>query len=123
MGSGSVYYGTKARIDGSTVSFDDGATHHLVELFKQEALREWVDRVFPLGLEDWFALGQYDWLDAIRHHRAPESSGEEGLANLAASFAILESSHAGRPVSFDEVLRGTLRDFQKPIDDALEKLE
>ena len=121
-GSGSVYYGSKARIDGPTVSID-GKKEKLVDLFKREAPKDWIDRVFPGGIEDWFALGQRDWLEAIRHHRAPESSGEEGLADLAASFAILESAHAGRRVSFNEVLNGTLCDFQKPIDDALERQE
>jgi predicted dehydrogenase len=120
VGSGSVFYGTKSRVDGSVVFIEGEGSHQLVELFKREAPSTLVEQAFPKGIDDWFALGQRDWLEAIRHDRAPESSGEEGLADLAAAFAILESAHAGRQVSFDEVLSGKLRDFQKPIDDALE---
>jgi predicted dehydrogenase len=72
---------------------------------------------FPLGLSDDFALNQHDWLEAIRHKREPETSGREGLRDLAAAFAVLESGRAGRTVEVDEVLSGELREHQRPIDE------
>ncbi|MBI3468623.1 MAG: gfo/Idh/MocA family oxidoreductase, partial [Planctomycetes bacterium] len=71
---------------------------------------------FPLGLDDSFALNQYDWLSAVRDRRDPETSGREGLRDLAAAYAILESAHARRTVAVEEVLSGELREFQRPID-------
>jgi predicted dehydrogenase len=111
-GSGSVYYGTRARVDGGQVAFDDGSSEDLVELYFREEDRAELDRRFPRGVTDWFALGQHDWLEAIRHGRSPEVSGEEGLRDLAATLAILESSQAGRRVTVDEVLSGRLSAFQ-----------
>ena len=43
-----------------------------------------------------FALAQLDWLEAIKSGGQPETSGREGLLDLACSFGIVESSHAGR---------------------------
>ena len=68
-------------------------------------------------MTDAFALNQFDWLQAIRDEREAETSGREGLRDLAASFAVLESSLALRTVAVDEVLHGELREYQRPIDE------
>jgi 1,5-anhydro-D-fructose reductase (1,5-anhydro-D-mannitol-forming) len=41
----------------------------------------------------------------------------EGLLDLAAAFAILESSALGRTVSLREVLDGSADAYQRPIDE------
>lgn len=110
--SGSVWYGTGGRVSGDMVSLDDGTTQRLEELYQRGADDERRGRDFPLGLSDSFALAQYDWLDAVRRRRAPETSGWEGLADLAAAYAILESAHAGRRVAVADVLRGSVAECQ-----------
>ena len=55
--------------------------------------------------------------DANRNGTQPETSGREGLLDLACSFGIVESSQAGRKVSVEEIADGSLRDYQKPIDE------
>lgn len=117
VGAGTVYYGSKASTTGGEVTLDGGETHSLEELFKAKAPGDLQTSLFPLGLQDSFALNQYDWLAAIRDHRPPETSGEEGLRDLATAFAILESHAAGRTVEVAEVLDGSLRTFQRPIDE------
>jgi hypothetical protein len=72
--------------------------------------------LFPFGLTDSFALGQYDWLCAIRDGQQPETSGWEGLRDLAAAYAIVESAHVGRRVAVDDVFEGRVREFQRGID-------
>jgi predicted dehydrogenase len=115
MGSGSVLYGSKGKVDGEEVTFDDGTRGNLLQLYQSAPD---VQPILP-GVNDWFALGQHDWLRAILDGVEPISSGEEGLMNLAASLAILESSLAGRTVDFDEVWEGRLHAYQDPIDRAL----
>jgi hypothetical protein len=39
------------------------------------------------------------------------------LRDLAAAFSTLESSLARRTVDVEEVLRGDLREYQRPIDE------
>ena len=43
-------------------------------------------------------------------------SGEEGLRDLAASYTIAESSLAGHPVAFEDVLTGRVAGYQAEID-------
>jgi predicted dehydrogenase len=117
VGQGTVYYGSGARVTGDDATLDDGTRASLAELYRTQADPSLQAAQFPLGLEDSFALSQHDWLEAIRHSRQPETSGREGLRDLAAAFAILESSRAGRAVELEEVLNGTLRDYQRPIDE------
>ena len=117
-GNGVVYYGDRGSVTGSQVTFDGGETADLGTLYRGGANTGEQQRLFPLGLEDSFALSQLDWLDAVRRRRPPETSGREGLADLAAAFAILESAQAGRRVEVAEVQSGELREYQRPIDAA-----
>jgi predicted dehydrogenase len=114
VGDGSVYYGSKARVSGSKVTFDDRAAD-LSALYREHASAELQRRDFPLGLDDSFALAQLDWLEAVCQRRQPQTRGLEGLRDLAAAFAIVESAQAGRRVEVAEVLDGSLREYQRPI--------
>jgi hypothetical protein len=66
-------------------------------------------------LTDSFALQQYDWLKAVESHTQPETDGNEGLRDLAASFAMIESSRLGRTVALDDVLSGRVEGYQSEI--------
>jgi predicted dehydrogenase len=113
-----LMYGSKGSLQGDTFVLDDGSAGSLSERFLVEADAAQRERFFPSGVRDPFALNQYDWLKALEdssHH--PETDGRQGLHDLAASYAILESSLARRTVTFDEVLSGEVDDYQRPIDE------
>ncbi|MCA9120095.1 MAG: Gfo/Idh/MocA family oxidoreductase [Planctomycetaceae bacterium] len=116
QGRGIVYYGTAGSVVGNEIARDDGTHDELSSVYERQCEPIRQQRHFPLGLTDAFALNQLDWLQAISEKRAPETSGREGLRDLAASFAVLESSLAKRTVEVDEVLSGALRKYQQPID-------
>lgn len=113
---GSAIYGDRGCLTGTTLVRDGGARVEARTLFDAEAGDEARERFFPLGLTDSFALLQRDWLRAIRAGRQPETSGREGLRDLATAFAIMESATAGGPVAVADVLAGRVRDYQAPID-------
>lgn len=117
LGSGDVLYGSAGRVTGSQVTLADGSTAELAHLYEEhgDAARKAHD--FPRGLTDRFALTQHEWLAAVRERRQPETSGREGLADLACAYAILESAQAGRCVSVDEVAAGAVCDYQRPLDE------
>lgn len=119
MGSGAVYYGEKARVDGTSLRVEGSDEEDLVMRYRREADGREAERRFPRGLDDWFALGQLDWMEAIFEKRSPEVDGREGLLDLACAVAILESSKVGRRVHIDEVLSGELREYQRSIDAVL----
>ncbi|MBS0209699.1 MAG: Gfo/Idh/MocA family oxidoreductase [Planctomycetes bacterium] len=115
-GGGTIYYGSQGRVTGDHVVLADGSHRSLAALYRQHAPAQRQAQEFPFGLDDSFALAQHDWLDAIRQRREPLTSGREGMRDLAAAFALIESATAGRRVTLDEVLSGTLREYQRPID-------
>jgi predicted dehydrogenase len=116
MPDGLVLYGTRGCLKGGTLTLDDGASQSAAELFAAQADQQTVDRYFPHGLRDTFALGLLDFRNAIRAGRDPEASGREGLFDLAAAYAICESAALGRPVSVQDVLGGRIGNYQAEID-------
>lgn len=115
-GEGTVWYGRGGRVGGTTVQLTGQPPQELADLYAERAPPALRAGHFPLGLTNSFALTQHDWLEAIRHGREPETSGRQGLRDLAAAYSILESAHARRTVEVEEVLDGALREFQRPID-------
>jgi len=116
-GSGDVYYASAGRISGEEVTLEDGTTANLAELYEHECPADRKARDFPLGLTDTFALAHYEWLQAVRERRPPETSGRDALASLACAFAVLEAAEAVRRVEVEEVSSGALEAYQRTIDD------
>ncbi|MBL8792539.1 MAG: Gfo/Idh/MocA family oxidoreductase [Planctomycetia bacterium] len=112
-----AFYGSRGCVKGGQLIMDGGTHLPLLEHFEKELdaarRRTW----FPLDLRDPFAILQWQWLEGIRAgDQDPETSGAEGLRDLAAAYAILESSVAGRPVTPDAVLAGTVDAYQRELD-------
>ena len=119
VGEGPVFYGSSGRVSGDLLHIDgESDPQSLSARYLADCPDELRQNHFPLGSEltDDFALNQHDWLEAIRHGRTSETSGEEGLRDLACAYAVVESDKAGRRVSVDEILNGNLRDYQQVID-------
>ena len=85
------------------------------------------DHFFPTRMAvgdsavDWklLAIELHELADAILSHKPVEVDGLEGLKDVAAVYAICESSLAGRAVSMAEVESGQLYTYQADIDAAL----
>jgi predicted dehydrogenase len=114
---GLIYYASGGSAVRDEVTWEDGTKTSLEAIYRLACSPQEQARHFPLGLSDSFALNQHDWLESIRHLRPPETSGREGLRDLAVAFAVLESSTSGRRVTVDEVESGELREYQRPIDE------
>jgi predicted dehydrogenase len=66
------------------------------------------------------AVEYADFAGAIRAEHPPEVDAEQGARSVAVSYALLESSAIGRPVTVAEVLAGELGSYQQSIDEGLE---
>jgi 1,5-anhydro-D-fructose reductase (1,5-anhydro-D-mannitol-forming) len=110
-----ILYGSRGCIKGEALLLDGEAPTTLNEYFAQHGAAD-AERLFPLGLTDQFSLLLRDWLRSIRDGQPAETGGEEGLRDLAASFAIVEASQAGRSVTLDEVLSGAVDGYQRELD-------
>lgn len=112
-----AFYGTEGAIVGGQLHAPSGTSANLVELYQQEITSEERDRHFPLGLTDGFAIQGLDFLTAIKEQGQIETSGHEGLMDLACSFAMIESSHLKRQVTLDEILNNSADVYQREIDE------
>lgn len=114
--SGLNLFGSKGSIRGDVLHLDGQPPTTLNEYFAANAGAD-AEKLFPLGLSDSFALLYESWLGGIRDGKPAETSGVEGLHDLAASFAIVEASQAGRSVRLSEVLDGSVDAYQRDLDE------
>jgi predicted dehydrogenase len=108
-------YGTKGCIKRDVIIMNDGTRMDLAPLFEIAASQEVKEKFFPYGLKDPMALETLDFIQGIKEGRDMETSGLEGLKDLAASFAMLESSLAKAHVKVEEVERGKLARYEEEI--------
>ncbi|MCB0064592.1 MAG: hypothetical protein KDE19_20855, partial [Caldilineaceae bacterium] len=87
------------------------------DLFNNQADAATKEAFYPQGFKDPYAIQQYDWLQAIEQGGQPETDGQVGLEDLAAAFAMIESSHLGRAVTLDEMISGEVANYQQEIDE------
>ena len=102
---------------GGEVILDNGTRSTAISLFNERADAKTKAQFYPHGFTDPYTIQQYDWLTAIEQGKQPETDGEVGLQDLAAAYAMIESSHLGRTVTLDEVLSGQVDAYQREIDD------
>jgi 1,5-anhydro-D-fructose reductase (1,5-anhydro-D-mannitol-forming) len=111
-----AFLGREGGIHGTTLARGE-QREDLLQLFEQGMNQAERDLWYPLGLTDPFAILQHDWLKAIERGTDLETSGDEGLRDLACAFAMIESSLLGRVVTLDEVLSGAVDGYQREIDE------
>lgn len=116
-GTGDVYYTSRGRVSGNEVTLENGSTAILADLYEKECPADRKAHDFPMGFTDTFALAQHEWLQAVRERRPPETSGRDAMTSLACAFAVLESAQARRRVDVEEVLNGSLEDYQQAINE------
>jgi 1,5-anhydro-D-fructose reductase (1,5-anhydro-D-mannitol-forming) len=109
-------YGSTGSIRAGELVPDGGPRQALQQQFELALSGSEHEQLFPLRLRDSFAIQQLDWLRAIERGGDPETSGQEGLRDLASAYAILESSALGRQVTLEEVLEGRADTYQREID-------
>lgn len=112
-----AFYGSEGCIKGGELIDDKGHREPLLERFERDLSADEREQFFPLGLTDPYAIQQLDWLRAIEKGTDPETSGREGLHDLACAFAMLESSALGRRVTLQEILSGEVSGYLDEIDE------
>jgi predicted dehydrogenase len=111
-----AFYGSEGGIKGGQLMSSSGRSEPLLPYFETHLAEAEREQFFPMGLTDPYAIQQLDWLQAIQEGRDPETSGREGLHDLACAFGMLESSLLTRQVSLAEILSGATAGYQAEID-------
>lgn len=102
---------------GGNILLDDGTRMTTQELFDRDGEKELMEKWFPSGITDSFALKLFEVIMAIVENRKPEIDGSHGLQNVAASYAIIESSWFNKVVTIEEILSGKLEGWQKGLNE------
>lgn len=116
-----VIVGSKGTVRGGRLE-SDGDENDLLSAYDASLSAEDRERFYPRGITNEFALNQLTWLQAIWDRDSGskgdtfEANGAAGTQDLAAAFAMLESSDAGRRVAIADVESGALREHQRDID-------
>lgn len=128
--------GDKGTIEGFGGRGDRISTKVSGEEMSQEELLESTDgftlspleeHLFPTGVTEGdsdvdgkiIALEHHELAEAILNGKEIEVDGEEALKDVAALYAILESSLAGKAVKMEEVENCEVYGYQAEIDDVL----
>ena len=128
--------GDKGTIEGFGGRGDRVSMNLAGEEMSQEELLESVDgfalspleeHLFPTGITaddsdvdgKIIAIEYHELAEAVLNGREVEVGGEEALKDVAALYAILESSLAGRAVKMEEVESCEVYGYQAEIDDVL----
>lgn len=110
-----IYYGSKGCIKGDQIILDGHNPQNLADFFEQKVDPRIKKRFMPKGIDNLFTLEILDFLNAIREGRDMETSGEEGVRDLACCFATLEASAQNRPIKVRDVLSGKIAGFEAGI--------
>jgi len=111
-----VVYGDAGCIKGDAVFADDGLVGQAGDMMRDGASADVLERFFPRGVRDPFGLELLDFTRAIAAGSAMETSADEGLEDLTAAYAILESAVARGRVPVSAVRDGTVSAYQAEID-------
>lgn len=114
---GRAVYGSRGCMQQGEAILDDGTRAPVEDLYLDRADPNEVAARFPLGLRDAFALETHQFIEAVLAGRQPEVSGEEGLLDLAAAFAIHESALSGCEVRVEDVASGDVSAYQDELNE------
>lgn len=112
-----VFVGSEGMIRNDRIVSRSGHESSLLAVFHAHMTESQRTQWFPLGLRDAAAISQYEWLCAIARMGQPETDAHEGIRDLAAAYAILESQHSGRHVRVADVLSGVVSGYQDPVNE------
>ncbi len=113
--AGGAIYGQRGCLKGDQLFVDGESPAQVNELFRKQADPEAVQHFFPHGIHDGFALELGEFISAIEQGRQPETSGVEGLRDIAPCLAALESSTLNRPVKLSDVEECRIETYQQEI--------
>jgi predicted dehydrogenase len=102
-------------LKGDQLLVDGEPTAQVDDVFREQAGQATIQRYFPQGIHDGFALELSEFLHAIEQGRQPETSGLEGLHDIAPCLAALESSTLNRPVKLSDVEECRIEAYQQEI--------
>jgi predicted dehydrogenase len=112
---GGAIYGQRGCLKGGRLLLDGQPAGEVSAQFRAQCPAEQQQHFFPHDIHDSFALELGEFLRAVTQGDQPETSGAEGLKDIAPGLAVLESSTLKRPVKLADVESARVENYQQEI--------
>jgi len=121
-----VIYGSKGALsdEGMHIQKGNGVVEtrplaSLTDRMRKDLGRKEVERLFPKGSTNTFAIELYDFYDAITTNAKPEVDAYEGYKDMAIPLGFYESARLGTPVRIKDVEELRVEEYQREINEKL----
>jgi len=91
----------------------------LLEDMRADLKKEELERFFPAGSTNTFAIELYDFYSAITEGKKPEVDGIDGYRDMAIPLGFYESSVLHKPIKVKDVEELRVEEYQKEINEKL----
>ncbi|MCX8171114.1 MAG: hypothetical protein N3E47_03970, partial [Candidatus Bathyarchaeota archaeon] len=91
----------------------------LIEEMRRNLPKEILEKFFPRGITDTFAIELYDFYDSVINRRRPEVDGVEAYKDMAIPLSFYESAKLNKPVRVKDVEDLHVEEYQKEINEKL----
>ena len=91
----------------------------LLEDMRADLKKEELERFFPAGSTNTFAIELYDFYSAITEGKKPEVDGIDGYRDMAIPLGFYESSVSHKPIKVKDVEELRVEEYQKEINEKL----
>ncbi|MEM1507988.1 MAG: Gfo/Idh/MocA family oxidoreductase [Candidatus Bathyarchaeia archaeon] len=91
----------------------------LVEEMRRNLPKETLEKLFPRGITDTFAIELYDFYDSVVSKGKPEVDAIEAYKDMAIPLGFYESAKLNKPVRVKDVEDLLVEEYQKEINEKL----
>ncbi len=121
-----ILYGSKGALSGEGLHIqkeddkvDVKSIEALVDNMMGELEPEEIERYFPKGSTNSFAIELYDFYESVVNEREPEVDAWEGYRDMAIPLGFYESAKLGRRVKVKDVEELRVEEYQREINEKL----
>ncbi len=122
-----VLYGSKGALSDEGIQIqkeertvETQPLRSLIDRMRKDLSPKEVERLFPKGSTNTFAIELYDFHDAVTNNKSPEVDAWEGYKDMAIPLGFYESATLGRPVKVKDLEELRVEEYQREINEKLE---
>jgi predicted dehydrogenase len=121
-----IIYGSRGALsdDGIQIEEEEGeikmqSLNVLINHMQRKISSDLLEKFFPRGITDTFAIELYDFYDSIVNKRKPEVDGIEAYKDMAIPLGFYESAKLNSPVKVKDIEELRIEEYQKEINEKL----
>lgn len=120
-----IIYGSKGALSDDEMQIEEEGEvkmrplNSLINYMQGKISSDLLEKFFPRGITNTFAIELYDFYDSIMNRRRPEVDGIEAYKDMAIPLGFYESAKLNNPVKVKGVEELRVEEYQKEINEKL----